>query len=314
MGSSDAAALRTRLTRLALLSIGAAVVTIGLKTAAWQVTGSIGFLSDAAESLINLVAALMALVTIRFATRPPDEDHMYGHEKAEFLAAGAEGALVLLASVSIAWLAVARLVDPVALEDVGVGIAVSAAASVVNVAVASLLIREGRRLRSITLEADGRHLMTDVWTSVGVIAGVAAVGITGWERLDPLIALAVAVNIFVVGVRLVHRSGGGLLDRALPDDDQRAIDDVLERARSQGIVFHGVRSRQAGRRAFVSLHVLVPGDWTVKQGHDLVEQLEGEIRNAVPGANVLSHLEPVDDPASFADEQLDRGQQAGSPG
>jgi cation diffusion facilitator family transporter len=314
MGPSDAAALRTRLTRLALLSIGAAVVTIGLKTAAWQVTGSIGFLSDAAESLINLVAALMALVTIRFATRPPDEDHMYGHEKAEFLAAGAEGALVLLASVSIAWLAVARLVDPVALEDVGVGIAVSAAASVVNVAVASLLIREGRRLRSITLEADGRHLMTDVWTSVGVIAGVAAVGITGWERLDPLIALAVAVNIFVVGVRLVHRSGGGLLDRALPDDDQRAIDDVLERARSQGIVFHGVRSRQAGRRAFVSLHVLVPGDWTVKQGHDLVEQLEGEIRNAVPGANVLSHLEPVDDPASFADEQLDRGQQAGSPG
>jgi cation diffusion facilitator family transporter len=314
MGPSDAAALRTRLTRLALLSIGAAVVTIGLKTAAWQVTGSIGFLSDAAESLINLVAALMALVTIRFATRPPDEDHMYGHEKAEFLAAGAEGALVLLASVSIAWLAVARLVDPVALEDVGVGIAVSAAASVVNVAVASLLIREGRRLRSITLEADGRHLMTDVWTSVGVIAGVAAVGITGWERLDPLIALAVAVNIFVVGVRLVHRSGGGLLDRALPDDDQRAIDDVLERARSQGIVFHGVRSRQAGRRAFVSLHVLVPGDWTVKQGHDLVEQLEGEIRNAVPGANVLSHLEPVDDPASFADEQLDRGQQAGSSG
>jgi cation diffusion facilitator family transporter len=314
MGPSDAAALRTRLTRLALLSIGAAVVTIGLKTAAWQVTGSIGFLSDAAESLINLVAALMALVTIRFATRPPDEDHMYGHEKAEFLAAGAEGALVLLASVSIAWLAVARLVDPVALEDVGVGIAVSAAASVVNVAVASLLIREGRRLRSITLEADGRHLMTDVWTSVGVIAGVAAVGITGWERLDPLIALAVAVNIFVVGVRLVHRSGGGLLDRALPDDDQRAIDDVLERARSQGIVFHGVRSRQAGRRAFVSLHVLVPGDWTVKQGHDLVEQLDGEIRNAVPGANVLSHLEPVDDPASFADEQLDRGQQAGSPG
>lgn len=307
MGTSDdAAALRARLTRLALLSIAAAVVTITLKTAAWQVTGSIGFLSDAAESLVNLVAALMALGTIRFATRPPDEDHMYGHEKAEFLAAGAEGALVVIASVSIGWLAVERLVDPVALEDVAVGIAVSAAAAAVNVAAALLLIREGRRLRSITLEADGRHLMTDVWTSVGVIAGVTAVGVTGWERLDPLIALAVAVNIFVVGTRLVYRSGGGLLDRALSEDDQRAIEVVLERARSQGIVFHAVRSRQAGRRAFVSLHVLVPGDWTVQQGHDLVERLEREIGSVVPGANVLSHLEPLDDPASFADEQLDR--------
>ena len=297
---------RTRLTRFALLSIAAAVVTIALKTVAWRLTGSVGFLSDAAESLINLVAAVLALVTIRWATRPPDANHMFGHEKAEFFSAGAEGALILVASAGIAWLAVGRLIHPVVLEDVAVGIVVSVAASAVNLVVAVLLIREGRRFRSITLEADGRHLMTDVWTSAGVIAGVAAVGITGWERLDPLIALAVAANIFVAGIRLIRRSGAGLVDRVLPEVEQRAIDDVLARARAEGIAFHAVRSRQAGRRAFVSLHVLVPGDWTIKQGHDLSERLERELRSAVPHASVLTHLEPVEDPASFDDEQLDR--------
>ena len=304
--------LRADLTRLVWLSIAAAIATIALKTLAWRQTGSVGFLSDAAESVVNLVAALVALVTIRWATRPPDDDHMYGHEKAEYFSAGVEGALILVAAASIAWFAIGRLLHPVALTDVGVGIAVSAAASFINLAVGLILIRAGRTHRSITLEADGKHLMTDVWTSVGVILGVAAVWATGWERLDPLIALAVAVNIVIAGATLIRRSSGGLLDRALPPVEQQAIEAVLERARADGVQFHAVRTRQSGRRSFVSLHVLVPGAWTIQRGHDLSEHLESEIRAVLPGANVLTHLEPVEDPASFDDEMLDR--ESPSPG
>jgi len=305
--------LRSDLTRLVWLSIAAAIATIALKTLAWRLTGSAGFLSDAAESVVNLVAALVALVTIRWATRPPDEDHMYGHEKAEYFSAGVEGALILVAAASIAWFAIGRLLHPVALTDVGVGIAVSAAASLINLAVGLTLIRAGRTHRSITLEADGKHLMTDVWTSVGVILGVAAVWATGWERLDPLIALAVAVNIVIAGATLIRRSSGGLLDRSLPPVEQQAIEAVLERARADGIQFHAVRTRQSGRRSFVSLHVLVPGAWTIQRGHDLSERLEGEIRAVLPHASVLTHLEPVEDPASFDDETLDRESSAAGP-
>ena len=305
--------LRSDLTRLVWLSIAAAIATIALKTLAWRLTGSAGFLSDAAESVVNLVAALVALVTIRWATRPPDDDHMYGHEKAEYFSAGVEGALILVAAASIAWFAVGRLLHPVALTDVGVGIAVSAVASLINLAVGLTLIRAGRTHRSITLEADGKHLMTDVWTSVGVILGVAAVWATGWERLDPLIALAVAVNIVIAGATLIRRSSGGLLDRSLPPVEQQAIEAVLERARADSIQFHAVRTRQSGRRSFVSLHVLVPGAWTIQRGHDLSERLESEIREVLPHANVLTHLEPVEDPASFDDETLDRESSAAGP-
>ena len=305
--------LRADLTRLVWLSIAAAIATIALKTLAWRLTGSAGFLSDAAESVVNLVAASVALVTIRWATRPPDEDHMYGHEKAEYFSAGVEGALILVAAASIAWFAIGRLLHPVALTDVGVGIAVSAAASLINLAVGLTLIRAGRTHRSITLEADGKHLMTDVWTSVGVILGVAAVWATGWERLDPLIALAVAVNIVIAGATLIRRSSGGLLDRSLPPGEQQAIEAVLERARAGGIQFHAVRTRQSGRRSFVSLHVLVPGAWTIQRGHDLSERLESEIREVLPHANVLTHLEPIEDPASFDDETLDRESQSAGP-
>ena len=304
--------LRSDLTRLVWLSIAAAIATIALKTLAWHLTGSAGFLSDAAESVVNLVAALVALVTIRWATRPPDDDHMYGHEKAEYVSAGVEGALILVAAASIAWFAVGRLLHPVALTDVGAGIGVSAAASLINLAVGLTLIRAGRTHRSITLEADGKHLMTDVWTSVGVILGVAAVWATGWERLDPLIALAVAVNIVIAGATLIRRSSGGLLDRSLPPVEQQAIEAVLGRARADGIQFHAVRTRQSGRRSFVSLHVLVPGAWTIQRGHDLSERLESEIRAVLPHASVLTHLEPVEDPASFDDETLDR--ESSSPG
>jgi len=298
--------VRSKLTRLVWLSVAAAIATIALKTVAWRLTGSVGFLSDAAESVVNLVAASVALVTIRWATRPPDDDHMYGHEKAEYFSAGVEGALILVAAASIAWFAVGRLLHPVAIADVGVGIAVSVAASSINLIVGLILIRAGREHRSITLDADGRHLLTDVWTSVGVVVGVALVWATGWERLDPIVALAVAANIVITGATLIRRSSGGLLDRTLPPLEQQAIDTVLERARADGIEFHAVRTRQSGRRSFVSLHVLVPGAWTIQRGHDLSERLEREIRAVLPHANVLTHLEPIEDPASFDDETLDR--------
>lgn len=279
---------------------------MGLKTSAWLLTGSVGFLSDAAESVVNLVAAVVALGVLRLAAQPPDREHEYGHEKAEYFAAGVEGALILLAAGSIAWAAIARLRDPQHLESVGVGIGVSVAAAVINLAVALVLVREGRRHRSITLEADGRHLLTDVWTSVGVVVGVTAVSVSGWEPLDPIVALIVAVNIVATGAVLLHRSTGGLMDRALPAADRVEIDAVLDRNREGGVEYHAIRTRQAGRRSFVSLHVLVPGAWTVQRGHDFLEHLEEDLRAVVPHASVFTHLEPVEDPASFEDTSLDR--------
>lgn len=296
----------SRLTRLAWLSIAAALATMGLKTSAWLLTGSVGFLSDAAESVVNLVAAMVALVVLRLAAQPPDREHEYGHEKAEYFAAGVEGALIVLAAGSIGWAAIDRLRDPEDLNSVGIGIAVSMAAAAINLAVAVVLVREGRRHRSVALEADGRHLLTDVWTSVGVVVGVAAVSITGWEVLDPIVALVVAVNIVVAGAILLQRSTGGLMDRALAAGDRAQIDAVLDRHREGGVQFHAVRTRQAGRRSFISLHVLVPGAWTVQRGHDLLERVEEDLGAAVPHASVFTHLEPVEDPASFEDTSLDR--------
>ena len=295
-----------RLTRFVFLSIAAAVATIALKAAAWLLTGSVGFLSDAAESIVNLVGALVALIAVRVSVRPPDDDHAYGHEKAEYLSAGAEGALILAAAVGIAWVAVARLLDPQPLSDVGVGVAISAVAAGLNLIVATLLIRVGHEQRSITLEADGRHLMTDVWTSIGVIVGVIAVLLTGWERLDPIIALLVAINIVRTGIQLLGRSAGGLMDHALGPAEQAEIQAVLDAHREDGVEFHALRTRQAGRRAFVSLHLLVPGAWTVQQGHDLAERVERDLRERLPYATVFTHVEPREDAASFEDVSLDR--------
>jgi cation diffusion facilitator family transporter len=290
-----------------LLSVAAAIVTIALKASAWLVTGSVGFLSDAAESVVNLVAALAALLAVRVSARPPDEEHAYGHEKAEYFSAGAEGALILFAAVGIAVVAVARLADPQPVTDVGIGVAVSTVASILNLLVGLLLIRVGREQRSISLEADGRHLMTDVWTSAGVIVGIAAVALTGWERLDPIVALAVAVNIVRSGVQLLRRSSRGLMDHALTPAEQSAIDEVLDGYRDRGVDFHAVRTRQSGRRSFVSLHVLVPGGWSVRDGHDVAERVARDIREQLPYAVVETHVEPEDDPASFDDVRLDRG-------
>ena len=297
---------RRRLFRLLWLSIAAAAATIALKATAWLLTGSVGLLSDAAESLVNLAAALVAMAALHWAVKPADQEHAYGHAKAEYFSAGAEGVLILAAAVSIAVAAVDRLLDPQAIDDVGVGLAMTALASGINLGVGLVLVRTGRRERSITLEADGRHLMTDVWTSAGVIVGVAGVALTGWEWLDPVIALAVAVNIVATASRLVRRSAGGLMDRALDEPERRKIDAVLERFERDGVQFHALRTRQAGSRAFVSVHVLVPGQWSVQHGHDVVEDVDAALRDELPYASVFTHLEPAEDPRSFSDTALDR--------
>jgi cation diffusion facilitator family transporter len=294
------------LTRFAWLSIGAAILTIALKTTAYWLTDSVGLLSDALESLVNLVAAIMALAMLTIAARPADEMHAFGYGKAEYFSSGLEGALILLAAASIAWTAVPRLFAPQPLEHVGIGLGISVLASAINFAVARVLMNAGKEYRYNTLEADAHHLMTDVWTSAGVVLGVGAVALTGWVRLDPGIALIVAANILRIGWQLLGRSVRGLMDATLPSAERDAIKRVLNRYESQGIQYHAVRTRQAGTRAFISLHVLVPRDWTVQRGHDLLEQLERDIRSAVPGAQLFTHLEPQGDPAALEDIGLDR--------
>ena len=294
------------LTRFAWLSIGAAILTIALKTTAYWLTDSVGLLSDALESLVNLVAAIMALAMLTIAARPADEMHAFGYGKAEYFSSGLEGALILLAAASIAWTAVPRLFAPQPLEHVGIGLGISVLAAAINFAVARVLMNAGKEYRSITLEADAHHLMTDVWTSAGVVLGVGAVALTGWVRLDPGVALIVAANILRIGWQLLGRSVRGLMDATLPSAERDAIKRVLNRYESQGIQYHALRTRQAGTRAFISLHVLVPRDWTVQRGHDLLEQLERDIRSAVPGAQLFAHLEPQGDPAALEDIGLDR--------
>ena len=294
------------LTRFAWISIAAALVTMALKVAAYFLTGSIGLLSDAIESGVNLVGGVMALAMLRIAERPADEDHAYGHGKAEYFSSGVEGTLILVAAASIAWAAVGRLITPKPLEQIGAGLAVSILASIVNLVVALLLLRVGRKRSSITLEANAQHLLTDVWTSVGVVAGVAAVAFTGWQRLDPIVALAVAANIVWTGIGIVRRSADGLMDAALSPGDLAEIRKVLQAHESGGLQFHALRTRQAGARKFVSVHVLVPGEWTARHSHELLELIEAEIREVLPGSHVFTHLEPLDDPASFADQTLER--------
>jgi cation diffusion facilitator family transporter len=300
------AAAPRALAAYAWMSIGAAVATIGLKGTAYWLTGSVGLLSDALESLVNLAGALMALTMIKVAARPPDEEHAYGYTKAEYFSSGFEGGMIFLAAIAIAVAAVDRLLSPHALEQLGLGLAVSAAATVLNLVVGQLLIRTGRRRNSIALEADGHHLMTDVWTSVGVIVALLAVLATGWQWLDPLIGIGVALNILWVGYKLLKRSALGLLDRAVPADQRTAIQQVLAKHTELGAQFHALRTRQAAGRSFVSVHVLVPGAWTVQRGHDLVEQIERDIREVIPVVAVFTHLEPVEDPASFLDREFDR--------
>jgi cation diffusion facilitator family transporter len=294
------------LVAFAWLSVAAAVLTIALKTLAYWLTGSVGLLSDAVESLVNLAAALMALVMLHVAARPPSEEHAYGFSKAEYFASGFEGALIFLAAVVIISAALERIHAPRALEQLNVGLLLSGMATLLNLAVARVLIRVGRRRNSIALEADGHHLMTDVLTSIGIVVALFGVLLTGWQWLDPIIAIGVALNILWTGYRLLRRSALGLLDRAVPAHQRAAIGAVLALYEAEGVKFHALRTRQAAGRSFVSVHVLVPGAWTVQRGHELLEEIEGGIRGALPGAVVFTHLEPVEDPRSFLDGDLDR--------
>ncbi len=295
------------LTRFAWLAVAAAIATIALKAGASLLTSSVGLLSDTLESFVNLASALIALAMLTVAARPADNDHPYGHGKAEYFSSILEGALILVAAGAIGITAVQRLMHPRSLEQIGLGLAISVVAALLNLAVGRVLLRAGRRYRSVTLEANAQHLLTDVWTSVGVLVGVGATWLTGWLPLDPILALIVAGNIVATGVRLVRRSVSGLMDSALPSEDQQTVLKELARYADLGVQFHALRTRQAGARRFVSLHVLVPGDWTVQRGHRLLEDVETGIRTVLPNATVFTHLEPSDDPASWDDVELDRG-------
>jgi cation diffusion facilitator family transporter len=294
------------------LSVAAALATMGLKTLAWDLTGSVGLLSDALESLVNLGAALVGLGMLRLAAQPADEGHAYGHGKAEYLASGFEGALIAVAALAIAWAAWPRLLVPRPIEQPGIGLAIVALAAAINGVVALLLRRAGRRHRSLTLEADAQHLFTDVWTSAGVIAGVALVALTGWMRLDALVALAVAAHILWTGWRLLGESAAGLMDAAWPQAERAELDAILDGFRGAGIDFHAIRTRRAGARRFVSFHVLVPGAWSVQRGHDFVERIEARIAAEMAPVSVLTHLEPIEDPVSHSDLALDRAHERGN--
>ncbi|HET6348396.1 MAG TPA: cation diffusion facilitator family transporter [Candidatus Krumholzibacteria bacterium] len=297
----------TPLAGYAWLSIFAALVTIALKAAAWFFTGSVGLLSDAMESVVNLIGAVMALAMLTVAARPADETHMYGHYKAEYFSSGLEGALILLAAASIGFAAVQRLLVPRPLERVGLGIAVSVVAALVNLVVALVLRRAAHRHESVTLEADSHHLLTDVLTTAGVLIGIGLVVWTGWTRLDPIIGLGVALVIVLTGVRIVRKSVFGLMDSALPVSEQEALRAVLDRyTQEEGVEFHALRTRQSGKRRFVSVHVLVPGQWTVHDGHELLEHIEADVRDTLPNVSILTHLESLDDPASYDDVTLER--------
>lgn len=292
------------LSRFAWLSIAAAVVTIALKTGAWLMTGSVGLLSDAAESVVNLVAAIVALVALRVAIRPPDKNHHFGHSKAEYFSAAVEGIMIFVAAAVIMYSAITRFFSPQPLENVGIGLAVSVLASIVNGLVAWVLIRAGRQHRSLTLKADGHHLLTDVWTSVGVLVGVGLVVLTGWTRLDAIVAFAVGINILVTGWKLIAESTAGLMDVSLSKEDNAEIQAVLDRFTSEEIIFHALRTRESGRRQFMGVHMLVPGEWTVQEGHNAVEDVTEELLKIMPELRLTVHLEPIEDPRSYEDVDI----------
>ncbi len=298
---------RQKLTKYAWLSIATALLTIVLKAAAYLLTGSVGLLSDAMESGVNLVAAVFALIVLTVAASPPDEEHAYGHAKAEYFSCGAEGTLILIAAITIAYTAINRLLDPQPLEQLDIGLVVSVTAAIFNFIVARILLKAGKHYDSVTLTADAHHLMTDVWTSGGVVLGVGAVALTGWQILDPIIAFAVALQIVYSGVKLVQSAVLGLMDTALPANEIDKVVEILDRyMKQQGVLYHALRSRQSGAKQFVSVHIQVPGAWTVQKGHVLLEKIEKDIRMVLPSVSVFTHLEPVEDPVSWHDITLDR--------
>lgn len=288
------------------LAIGAALVTMVVKFIGYFLTGSVGLFSDAAESVVNLVAALVGLWAITLAARPADEDHAYGHTKSEYFSSGVEGALILVAALIIAVQAIPRLLHPEPIQQAFLGLTFSVFGTLINGVLGWFMLRQGKKQRSIALEADAHHLFADVVTTAGVLVGVLLVALTKWYILDPLVALLVALNIIWTGVKLLRKTGLGLLDTVLPQEDIRAVNEILEAYQKQDITFHAVRSRMAGRRRFVSFHVIVPGQWTVLKGHSMCEEIERAIREALPDSTVFTHLEPKEDPVTFQDIELDR--------
>lgn len=292
------------LRRLALLSVVAALVTIGLKSAAYFITGSVGLLSDALESGVNLVAALTAYLTLRYAHRPVDSSHTYGHQKIEYFSSGLEGALIIVAGIGTGWIAIRRMVHPAELSNLALGTAIALGASVINLVVGMILLRAGRQHHSIVLEADGKHLLTDVWTSVGVVGGLFVVWATGISVLDPILALLVGANIIWTGWTLVRRSFDGLMDHALSPADLEKIRTILRDIVPAGSTYHALRSRQAGTHKFADFHLLVPGSTCVRDGHELAYRVEKALEDAIPHLQVTIHLEPIEEPVSYEDNTL----------
>ncbi|MBX7157392.1 MAG: cation diffusion facilitator family transporter [Verrucomicrobiae bacterium] len=295
------------LTQYALLSVAVAIVILLLKLVAWHLTGSIGLLSDALESVVNLVAAFIAWISLSVAIQPEDKEHAFGHSKAEYFASGLEGLFIFIAALGIAWAAIERFFHPQALTHTFQGILVSSGASVINLVVALILLRVGKKRSSVALEADGKHLMTDVWTSVGVIIGISLVALTQWWWLDPMVGLLLSAHIVVTGLKLMKESMRGLMDFRLPKKELALIQATLDKYAAEGIGYHALRTRRAAALKFVAVHLLMPGEWTVVQGHTIVERIEEDLRNAIPNLIVFTHMEPLEDPASWEDVKLERG-------
>lgn len=298
--------MRPSLTKYALLSVGVALLTILLKMSAYLVTGSVGFLSDALEGFVNLVAATVALVTLRVVEQPPDEMHEYGHDKAEYFSSGIEGTLITIASISILYTSIRRLLDPQPLEQAILGLVLVSVAALLNLAVGQILIRTGKKYDSITLEADGKHLMSDVWTSLGVVIGVSLAVLTGLNWLDPVVGIIVGVKIGWEGIQIFRRSMGGLMDTTIDPEERDSVEKILDRQMEEDVAWHALRTRQSGSRRFVSVHLLVPGNWTVQRAHDMAEGVEQKIRQMIRYSSVFTHVEPVEDPRSHQDLSLDR--------
>jgi len=294
------------LTGFAWLSIIASIITIVLKSLAYFLTGSVGLLSDAMESVVNLAAAIMALLMLKIAEKPPDKDHVYGHNKAEYFSSIVEGILITIAAISITYAAIQRILHPQNLEKISLGLLITIVASLINLFVGLILIKKGKQFSSITLKADGQHLLTDVWTSVGVILAVFIVSLTDWQILDPVIAIFVAFNIVFTGYSLMKQSVLGFMDTVLSKEDRRVINQILKKYCLKPIKYHSLLTRQSATRKFVSFHILVPDNWSVKKGHNLIEKIETEIRKTLPNTHVLTHLEPVNDKKSWEDIGIDR--------
>jgi cation diffusion facilitator family transporter len=285
------------------LSVAVALATIAMKTGAWWLTDSVSLLSDALESLVNLAGATFALLMVTIAAQPPDDDHPFGHHKAEYFSSGFEGVLILVAALAIIWAAVQRLIEPQPLQRIGWGLALTVLSSALNAALAWAMLRKAREHRSVALEADARHLLTDVWTSAGVVFGLVAVSLSGRLWLDPLVALLIAGNIAREGVSLVWRSVDGLMDRALDPGVQQQIETTLDQFRHRAVRFDHIATRRAGQRRFVDLHMHMPGSWTLGRAAAVRASVEQALMSAVPGLRATIQLLPMDVEAHFDDAQ-----------